>query len=143
MRHHTRATRATRPTRAALLALAALSTPAFATDFLVHNAAEITAAQSSAGPGDSIVMADGVWMNQNITFADSGTAAAPITLRAQTPGRVILTGNSRLTITGDYSVTSGLTFKDGSLTGGQIVSLTSSASNSRFTDNAVVASFGS
>ena len=109
-----------------------------AAEFLVHNAAEIATAHQSLAPGDTIVMADGVWTDQNITLSDNGTAAAPITLRAQTPGRVILTGASRLTISGDHTITSGLTFKDGALTGGQVVSITSSASNSRFTNNAIV-----
>jgi hypothetical protein len=112
--------------------------PARAAEFLVRNAAEIAAAQQSAGPGDTIVMADGVWTNQNITLSENGTAAAPIMLRAQTAGRVILTGSSRLTISGDHTITSGLVFKDGALTGGQVVSLTSSASNSRFTNNAII-----
>jgi len=129
-----------RHTRRLALALAAVlaPVPSYATDYLVHNAAEIATAQSAAGPGDSIVMADGVWTDQNITFSDSGTAAAPITLRAQTAGRVILNGSSRLTISGDYSVTSGLTFEDGALTGGQIVSITSAAAHSRFTNSAIV-----
>src|SRR5687767_10955912 len=107
-------------------------------EFLARSAAEITAAQSSAGPGDVIVMANGVWTDQVITFSDNGSAAAPITLRAQTPGRVILTGSSRLTISGDHTITTGLTFRDGALTGGQVVSLTSAASNSRFTNNAII-----
>lgn len=109
-----------------------------ATDFLVNTAAEITAAQALAQPGDSIVMADGVWTDQNITFSDNGTAGSPITLRAQTPGRVILNGNSRLTISGDHLIASGLTFKDGALTGGQVVSITSSAAHSRFTNSAII-----
>lgn len=111
---------------------------ASAAEYLVHNAAEITSAQALAGPGDSIVMANGTWTDQNITFSDNGNASSPITLRAQTPGRVILTGNSRLTISGDFLVADGLTFKDGSLTGGQIVSITSSAAHSRFTNSAIV-----
>lgn len=123
---------------AAMAVQACITGRAAATDYLVHSAAEITSAQSQAGPGDSIVMADGVWTDQVITFSDNGTSSNPITLRAQTPGRVILTGNSRLTISGDYLVADGLTFKDGALTGGQIVSLTSSAAHSRFTNSAIV-----
>jgi poly(beta-D-mannuronate) lyase len=130
--------RNTRRRTALALAAVLVPLPALGAEYLVHSAAEITTAQSSAGPGDSIVMADGLWTDQNITFSDSGNASSPITLRAQTPGRVILTGSSRLTISGDYSVTSGLTFKDGALTGGQIVSITSSAAHSRFTNNAIV-----
>ena len=65
-------------------------------------------------------MADGTWTNQSITFNDTGTAAKPITLRAQTPGRVILNGTSKISIGGDYTVVDGLDFIDGTLASGNI-----------------------
>ena len=65
-------------------------------------------------------MANGFWTNQAISFSRIGNSTIGITLRAQTPGRVILTGSSRITMSGDYLTTTALAFKDGSLTGGQI-----------------------
>ena len=115
-----------------------LSVPAYAAEFLTHDAAEISTAVSNSQPGDTIIMADGTWTDQNITFNDAGNAANAITLRAQTPGRVILNGTSKISIGGDYTVVDGLDFIDGTLTSGNIISLTSSASHSRVTNCALI-----
>ena len=109
-----------------------------AADFLVHNAAEISTAVGQSQPGDTITMADGNWTNQNITFNDTGTAAKPITLRAQTPGRVLLNGTSKISIGGDYTVVDGLRFQDGTLASGNIIALSSSSSFSRVTNCALI-----
>src|SRR6185436_19362122 len=113
-------------------------TPVRATDFLVHNAAEISTAVGQSQAGDTITMADGTWTNQNITFNDTGTAAKPITLRAQTPGRVLLNGTSKISIGGDFTVVDGLRFQDGTLTSGNIIALSSSSSFSRVTNCALI-----
>src|SRR5699024_5067479 len=42
-----------------------------------------------------------------------GNARHPITLRAQTPGKVIISGTSYLKIIGDHLIVDGLTFRDG------------------------------
>lgn len=56
-------------------------------------------------------MTNGTWTDQAITFRGSGTSANPITLRAETPGKVLLTGSSSLTVAGEYLVVSGLWLK--------------------------------
>jgi len=89
------------------------TTPAFATDFTVSNASEISNAMNSARPGDVLIMTDGVWTNQDIEFAGDGTASSPITLRAETPGGVQLNGTSRLSISGSHLVVDGLNFENG------------------------------
>ncbi len=94
---------------------------AHADDIFVSSAAEITTALASALPGDVLVMTNGVWNNQNIRFLGTGTASQPITLRAQTPGQVILTGSSTLEIGGEHLVVDGLYFKDGVLSAGDHV----------------------
>ena len=53
-------------------------------------------------------MADGTWKDQAIVLKGHGARDAPITLRAQTPGKVILTGGSSLVIDGEFLVVSGL-----------------------------------
>lgn len=115
---------------------------AYGADFYVRSAAEITAALALAAPGDTLTMANGTWTNQDISFAKDGTAAAPITLRAETPGRVILTGASKLSISGRHLEVSGLTFRDGALGSGEhVVRFNGSrgvASNSRLTNCAFV-----
>ena len=45
----------------------------------------------------------------------AGSAEAPLTLRAQTPGQVILTGTSELLISGRHLVVEGLHFKHGTV----------------------------
>ncbi len=94
---------------------------AHADDIFVSSAAEISTALASAQPGDVLVMTNGVWNNQNIRFLGTGTASQPITLRAQTPGQVILTGSSTLEIGGEHLVVDGLYFKDGVLSAGDHV----------------------
>ncbi len=112
-----------------------------ATDFFASNASQISSAMNSAGPGDTIIMTDGVWTNQNIDFAGFGTAANPITLRPQTPGGVTLNGDSTLSISGNWLVADGLNFEGGALSSGNVVEFRGSngnATNSRLTNSAIV-----
>src|SRR6476661_3874970 len=73
-----------------------IAAQAFGTDYLVSSAAQITTAMQTAQPGDILTMTNGTWTNQRIQFAGNGTSALPITLRAQTPGQVVLNGNSKI-----------------------------------------------
>jgi poly(beta-D-mannuronate) lyase len=93
---------------------------AFSAERRVANAAEIARVAADLKPGDVLVMADGDWQNQPIVFKGQGTPERPITLRAQTPGKVTLKGASTLTIDGDYLVASGLSFGDGQSAGSAI-----------------------
>lgn len=95
-----------------LLALASVVWSAGATEHIVTSAAQIAQEAAQAMPGDVLIMSDGRWSDQKITFTARGTAAQPVTLRAQTPGKVILTGTSSLLIEGENGVVSGLFFKD-------------------------------
>src|ERR1041385_6393562 len=58
-------------------------------------------------PWDVIVMSDGAWKDQSIHLKGNG-----VTLKAQTPGKVSLEGNSRLVIEADHVTVSGLNFVD-------------------------------
>jgi poly(beta-D-mannuronate) lyase len=71
---------------------------------LVRGPAEYEAAARSARPGDTIMLADGVWRDFEIVFAGNGDPKRPITLTAQTPGMVILSGKSNLRIAGSHLV---------------------------------------
>jgi len=53
-------------------------------------------------------MKDGAWKDQKISFKASGTEAMPITLRAETLGKVVLEGESSLAIEGEHLVIEGL-----------------------------------
>jgi len=59
-------------------------------------------------------LTDGVWTDQYIRFEGDGTERAPLVLRAQTPGLVVLTGKSWLDISGHWLVVDGLRLEDGS-----------------------------
>ncbi len=89
------------------------SSVAGAAEHRVDDAAAIEAALERVQPGDELVMTDGVWRDQEVVFAAEGTAEAPITLRPATPGGVVLTGESNLSISGRHLVVSGLHFKEG------------------------------
>jgi poly(beta-D-mannuronate) lyase len=117
------------------LAVVMMQSVAAAADIQVSTAAEITRAAGEAKPGDALVMSDGEWSDQAIVFSAQGTPAKPITLRAQTPGKVVLTGKSSVTINGEHLIVSGLFLRDGQLTGDGVKL---AGRNNRLTECAVV-----
>lgn len=92
--------------------------------------------------GDTIVMKNGIWTNQAINFKATGTVDQPVVLMAETPGSVILNGSSKLEFSGKYIMVSGLYFKDGTLSGSDVISFRTSSSqlaeNCRLTNTAIV-----
>ena len=84
--------------------------------------------------GDTLVFTNGTYSNQNLTLSGNGTSAQPIVLYAATPGSVILTGSSTITIKGKYIEVQGIRF-DGKYTGkSHIVQFDSSSSDCRLTE---------
>lgn len=86
---------------------------AIAAEIRVANGKELEAAIAAAKPGDRIIMRDGIWKDTTIRFNATGTEKDSIVLEAQTAGKVILSGNSSLKLSGTYLVARGLSFKDG------------------------------
>jgi len=74
---------------------------------------ELAAAIASAEPGDRVTMANGVWRDAEIVFEAKGKPHEPITLAAETAGKVVLTGESCLVVKGVHLVVEGLWFRDG------------------------------
>jgi poly(beta-D-mannuronate) lyase len=68
---------------------------------------------SSLKAGDSVVLKNGVWTDFEILFKGAGVEESPIVLRAETPGQVILSGQSNLRLSGNFLLVSGLVFKNG------------------------------
>ncbi|MCF2948733.1 alginate lyase [Paraglaciecola aquimarina] len=93
-----------------------------AKEHLVSTQEEYQQALKKLSAGDTIVLADGNWKNFEIVFTGKGSKDAPITLRAQTPSKVILSGQSNLRLAGEYLVVSGLVFKDGYTPTGEVIS---------------------
>lgn len=120
----------------------ALAGSAAAREIPAGDASTLEAAIASAQPGDVIVMANGVWTDAEIVFRASGTPEAPVTLRAQTPGQVILSGRSSLRFVGRHLVAEGLLFKDGAISGGHVVAFRGDsdeeASDCRLTNSAII-----
>ncbi len=108
---------------------------------VVRSVAELHSAVAAAKPGDTIFMEDGVWVDADIRFEGEGEWGRPITLRATTPGKVILSGNSRVRMAGKFLVADGLYFRDGFYLGDVVsfrTSTTRLASYCRLTRCAIV-----
>jgi poly(beta-D-mannuronate) lyase len=80
----------------------------YAGEHLVSSAAEISRLASESRPGDVIVLSNGNWENEGISVNARGTAKKPVTVRAQTGGKVTLSGNSFVKIDGEFVVVSGI-----------------------------------
>lgn len=100
---------------------------ASAASWLVHDVAEFTTAASALQPGDEIVLADGTWTDARLLLKGQGTAAAPIVLRAQTAGKVVLSGRSDLRLAGNYLQVSNLVFRNGYAPGDAVVAFRESS----------------
>jgi poly(beta-D-mannuronate) lyase len=100
-------------------------------DVFVTNVTEFTRAMREVLPGDTVTMANGTWENINLLFKpnQNGVPTPSVTLRAQTPGQVLLTGSSQLRIAGSDLVVDGLQFTGGySGTGRDVVAFRESPS---------------
>jgi len=114
---------------------------ASAAEYLVSNQDEYRRATQDLAPGDTVVLANGTWMDFEIEFAGKGTEAAPISLTAQDKGKVILSGVSSLKLAGEHLVVSGLVFRDGYAPGEAVISFRRNpddmASYSRVTETVI------
>jgi len=112
-----------------LALLASAAAPANARDLLVSDPAQFRAAVKAAKPGDAILLADGEWRDFQALFVGTGTATKPITLAAQTKGKVVLTGQSNLRLAGRHLIVSGLVFKDGASPTAEVISFRRNSSD--------------
>jgi poly(beta-D-mannuronate) lyase len=67
----------------------------------------------NANPGDVIILKDGIWKDVKLNAYGKGEKENPIIIKAETPGKVIISGNSTLNIYGEHIIVSGLWFKNG------------------------------
>lgn len=79
----------------------------------VKDIAELNQAIKQAVPGDDIILSNGIWNNTAIKFYGKGTKEQPISISAETPGKVYLEGNSYLKLGGEHLTVKGLYFKNG------------------------------
>lgn len=122
----------------ALLSIWLMAVPAQAEQYFVNNIDEYNLAAKKLVAGDVITLANGRWHDFEIKISGKGTKTKPITLRAQDPGKVFLTGQSNLRIGGEYLLVTGLVFIDGYSPTGEVISFRRSkddlARNSRVTE---------
>lgn len=80
---------------------------------LVSNAKELNEAIKNGKPGDNIVLKNGIWKDVAIKFIGEGTKENPITISAETAGKVFIEGVSSIEISGNYLHVAGLFFRNG------------------------------
>ncbi|MGZ0119833.1 polysaccharide lyase 6 family protein [Stenotrophomonas rhizophila] len=114
--------------KALLLSLSLAAFPAVAADYLVRDAAAYATAVRALAPGDTVILANGVWRDVDLLLRGTGKIGQPIKLTAQTPGKVILSGQSQLRLAGEHLEVSHLVFRDGWAPGGEVISFRRSAS---------------
>jgi poly(beta-D-mannuronate) lyase len=74
---------------------------------------DLSAIVKSARPGDTILVANGMYENKELVLVGKGIAGRPVVIMAETPGKVVLSGNSFLKIAGDHLEVNGLHFTNG------------------------------
>ena len=113
----------------------------WAEEYVVESQAQYRAVLTQLAPGDSIILRDGIWNDFEIIFAGHGEPGLPITLRAETPGQVYITGQSNLALAGEYLLVQGLVFRDGYTPSQSVISFrkskTALANNSRVTQTVI------
>lgn len=80
---------------------------------MVETVNELHEAIKKAQPGNEIILANGTWKDVQIKMHALGTEDNPITMRAETPGKVTLEGESFLKISGKHIIVKDLYFKNG------------------------------
>ena len=114
---------------------------AWAEEYRVESQEQYRALLTQLVPGDSIVLKDGIWNDFEIIFEGHGEPGLPITLRAETPGQVYITGQSNLALAGEYLLVQGLVFRDGYTPSQSVISFrkskTALANNSRVTQTVI------
>lgn len=81
--------------------------------YLIHNEQEFNSISSQIKPGDNVTIANGTYTPWSLIINTNGTAAKPVTIQAETTGKVIFTGDTDhpiLQLTGTYTTLRGLTF---------------------------------
>jgi poly(beta-D-mannuronate) lyase len=111
---------------------------AHAAHFTVATPKEYKDVAKKLASGDVVTLKNGVWNDFEILLDAKGTEQNPITLQAQTPGKVILSGQSNLRLAGEYLVVKGLVFKNGFTPSNAVISFRKNkdemAFNSRVTE---------
>jgi poly(beta-D-mannuronate) lyase len=81
--------------------------------FAYDDIASLIKAVKEAKPGETLVLANGTYKDAQLILIGNGAPGKPITIKAETPGKVRFTGNSFLKLGGEFLHVSGFHFTDG------------------------------
>lgn len=101
-------------------------------EYIVETQLQLASVLPTLKPGDLVILQNGEWKNVELLFSGIGTETQPIMFKAQTVGGVILTGNSKIKIAGEYLVASGFSFKNGSNLKGSAIEFRDGSRNARY-----------
>lgn len=107
---------------------------------MVSSVDELKSALAKIEAGQTIVWKNGTYKDIKISFTTkkTGTQKSPIILKAETAGKVILTGNSQLVVDGKYLQAEGFYFEGKStLEKGDVMAFGGNSSECRITNCAV------
>jgi poly(beta-D-mannuronate) lyase len=108
---------------------------------LVRTIEEFDRAVANLQPGDKVVLANGTWTDVEFKLRAEGLPDKPIELTAEEPGKVIISGQSNLALSGSHIIVSGLVFRDGFTPTSEVISFRTSkeelANNSRVTNSVI------
>ena len=85
----------------------------FSVNYKVKNIFQFKQRVKLLVPGDTVILANGVWKDVQLVFKAEGEKNKNIYLTAETPGKVTIEGKSRLQLSGKYLQVSGLVFING------------------------------
>ena len=108
---------------------------------LVRTIEEFNSVVETLQPGDTVILANGIWTDVEFELKADGLPDAPIEMTAEEPGKVIISGQSNLSFSGSHIVVSGLVFKDGYTPTSEVIAFRTStdelANNSRVTNTVI------
>ncbi len=96
-----------------------------ASETLVRTPRELDAALQRANAGDVVVLANGIWTDLHLAIGRGGAQGAPVVIRAETPGEVILNGSSTLKLNAPHVIVEGMFFRQGAIAKGSVIELNS------------------
>ncbi len=111
------------------------STPILATEYTVSSASEFNSLNLQ--PCDVVTWTNGTYSDEEIVFTGIGESGSPIVLKAETPGGVIFTGESKLNLYGNYLIVDGFYWNEGVGLNNHI-EFRRSGSNSDFATNSIL-----
>ena len=82
---------------------------------------EVPAEVAKAAPGDTVIIADGIYRDVQTILSGKGMPRRPIVIMAETPGGVIVEGQSYLKISGEWLEVSGIWFRNGCSPTGTVI----------------------